>query len=114
MSESIDANTETGTDGSSPSVALPERRRAMEDMSKDQLIAMFQKFRSQAGLLASEKKHALDMFEACSKEKDELVAKAKSIIKRMRELEERQHDYDALKLRLLEFEKTTSEVSSIQ
>lgn len=83
---------------------MPERRKAMEDLSKEQLLAMFQKFRTQAGQLATEKKTALEMLEACNKEKEEVKAKALAILRRVKELEEKLQDYDTVKKTLSELE----------
>jgi hypothetical protein len=61
----------------------------MEDMSKEELIAMFQKVRVQTMQIAADKKTAVDSLESCTREKDELRNKALLVIQRCKELEEK-------------------------
>lgn len=62
----------------------------MEEMSKDELIAMFHKVRAQTMQLAKEKKQAVENFEAVTKEREDIRSKALVIIQRCKDLEEKQ------------------------
>lgn len=62
----------------------------MEDMTKDELIAMFHKVRVQTVQIAKEKKQAVESLEAVTKEKEDIRSKALVIIQRCKDLEEKQ------------------------
>ncbi len=62
----------------------------MEDMTKDELIAMFHKVRVQTVQIAKEKKQADESLEAVTKEKEDIRSKALVIIQRCKDLEEKQ------------------------
>ena len=62
----------------------------MEDMTKDELIAMFHKVRVQTVQIAKEKKQAVEGLEVCTKEKEDIRSKALVIIQRCKDLEEKQ------------------------
>jgi arsenate reductase-like glutaredoxin family protein len=66
----------------STAAPVQERRRPMEEMSKEELIAMFQKVRTQTLQIAREKKTAVENFEICSREKDEIRGKAIAVVQR--------------------------------
>jgi hypothetical protein len=62
----------------------------MEDMTKEELIAMFHKVRTQTMQIAKEKKQAVESLEVCTKEKEDIRSKALVIIQRCKDLEEKQ------------------------
>lgn len=62
----------------------------MEEMSKDELIAMFHKVRAQTMQIAKEKKQAIESLEAVTKEREDIRSKALVIIQRCKDLEEKQ------------------------
>lgn len=62
----------------------------MEDMTKEELIAMFHKVRTQTMQIAKEKKQAVEGLEVCTKEKEDIRSKALVIIQRCKDLEEKQ------------------------
>ncbi|KAJ1442646.1 hypothetical protein B484DRAFT_476196, partial [Ochromonadaceae sp. CCMP2298] len=74
-----------------------ERRRPIEEMSRDELVAMFPKVRAQMLQIARDKKQAVENFEACSREKDEMRTKAIAVVQRCKGLEEKMASYNQLK-----------------
>ena len=73
-----------------PQSPIQERRKTMEEMSKDELIAMFHKVRAQTMQIAKEKKQAVESLEAVTKEREDIRSKALVIIQRCKDLEEKQ------------------------
>jgi hypothetical protein len=69
----------------------------MEEMTKEELLAMFQKVREQTIQIAKEKKLAQESLEVCTREKDEIRSKALVIIQRCKDLEEKQSTFSMLK-----------------
>ena len=84
---------------SDPSTPVKERRRSMEEMSKEELIAMFHKVRAQTLQIATDKKQTQETLDSCMREKDELRNKALVIIQRCKELEEKQTLFNEYKTR---------------
>jgi vacuolar-type H+-ATPase subunit I/STV1 len=74
----------------------PERRKPMEEMTKDELIAMFGKFKAHSAKLLDEKKKYLELYENCCKERDDMKMKAVSLLKRVKELEEERNSSKTL------------------
>eukprot|EP01036_Dinobryon_divergens_P028627 gene28627-37606_t len=71
---------------------IPERRKAIEDLSKEELISMLYKLRTQAGTLATERKTAYEMLAACKKEKEEVMNKTLAVVRKAREQEEKRSE----------------------
>jgi putative cell wall-binding protein len=88
-------------DSSSP--ATPGRRK-VEDMSKEDLLAMLQKLKAFSQNETLEKKNAEEANAILMKEKDDIKEKALVLLKRCREAESKQTEYEELKTKLEAYE----------
>jgi hypothetical protein len=68
-------------------MSLPERRKPFEEMSKDELIGILHKVRTQTLQLAQEKKLAVDTCETLAHEKEDIKNKAMTLIRICKDLE---------------------------
>jgi chromosome segregation ATPase len=66
-----------------------DKKKSIEDMSKEELLQLFQKIRAQTLQIANEKKEATGSLEKCQIERDDLKSKALQVVKKCKELEEK-------------------------
>lgn len=65
-----------------------DRRRSIENLSKDELIALFQKIKVQTLQISSDKKEAVQQAEYYKNERDDFKAKAQQLVLHCKNLEE--------------------------
>lgn len=87
-------------DSSSPATG----RRKVEDMSKEDLIEMTQKLETFSQNAALGKKNAEEATATIMKERDDIKEKALLLLKRCREAESKQSEYEELKIRFEGYE----------
>jgi hypothetical protein len=87
-------------DSSSPATG----RRKVEDMSKEDLIVMLQKLKALSQNATLEKNIAEEANVLIMKEKDDIKEKALVLLKRCREAESKQTEYEELKTKLEAYE----------
>jgi hypothetical protein len=79
-------------------------RRKVEDMSKEDLIEMLQKLKVFSQNEALGKKNAEEATATVMKEKDDIKEKALLLLKRCREAESKQSEYEEVKIKLEAYE----------
>lgn len=66
-----------------------DRRRTIEDLSKEELLALFQKIKFQTLQISNDKKVAVQQAEYYRNERDDLKLKAQQLVLRCKDLEEK-------------------------
>lgn len=87
--------------------SVAERRRSIEDLSKDELLALFQKIKMQTTQISNDKKEAVQQAEFYRNERDDMKLKAQQLVLRCKDLEEK------LRLMAIREESHQSEIDAL-